>query len=106
MVLLKRAKGLIKKTYQRFINSLIYKLSKSELKNEKLQKELRKVNEENLIKERKYIDELNIRKTEIRYIDLQMARVTKYINSFRFQNDSKEEIKEHLIELIKGNTLD
>lgn len=103
MALLRRMKNSIKNYQKRITNSLIYKLTKSNIRNNMLAKELESARQNYLIKERKYIDELNIRKLEIRYVDLQMARVTKYINSTRYMSASKEESREHLIDLIKGN---
>ena len=103
MELLKRTKKLIKKQIDKIKNSLIYKLSKQTVELKDLQKEVEKIKNDYLIKERKYIDEISIQKSEIRYIDLRMARVRRYINSCRFKNDSNEYIREHLIDLIEGN---
>ena len=104
--LLKRMKNSIKKNKNKINSSLIYKVSKQSIKINQLNKELKKAKANSLIKERKFIDKISIQKYEIRYIDLQMARITKYINSYMFQNSTNQEIREHLIKLIKGNTLD
>lgn len=106
MALLKRMRKSIKDVIKKINSSLVYRLAKKEIECSKLKKEIDQINYSNLIKERKYIDELNIKKNEIRYIDLQMARVTKYINSNRFFNDNDEEKRLHLIDLIKGNKLE
>lgn len=103
MKLLKRVKRLIERITNDINNSLIYKLSKKEVEIMTLKKEKDAIKQNNLIKERRYIDELNIKKSEIRYVDLQMARVMKYIYSARFKKDNDEEKQSHLIELIKGN---
>lgn len=104
--LLKQVKKQIKKIKNKIDSSLIYRLSKSNMKNIKLQKEIDKNNQINLIREQKYIDELNIKKNEIRYIDLQMNRVVKYINSNSYLNNTNEVNKEYLNDLIKGNKLE
>ena len=106
MALLKRVKSLVTQKIKKIKSSLIYRLTKKEIEVRNLKKELEETNNKNLVKERKYIDELNIKQYEIRYIELQMARVRKYINSVRFNKDTNEFIREHIIELIKGNILE
>jgi hypothetical protein len=81
-------------------------LSKAQIKNRRYEKEIEKIKHDNLIQERKYIDKISVQTYEIRYIDLQMARVKKYIQSARFKEDTNETIKEHLIELIEGKVQD
>lgn len=103
MELLKCTKKFVKNRINKIKNSLIYKFSKQTVELKDLQKEVEKIKNDYLIKERKYIDKINIQKWEIRYIDLQMARVRRYVNSCRFKNDSNEYIREHLIDLIEGN---
>lgn len=105
MAILKRVSNLISKTKKRIKNSLVYKNTKQHNELKDMSEEIEKIKNEKIVMERKYIDELSIKQYEIRYITLQMARVTKYINSIRFKSDTNEEIREHLIELIKGNTM-
>lgn len=106
MKLLKQMKNVFKKKIAKIKGSLIYKVSKQNIEILKLRNQIQNIKSKNIIKERKYIDKINVQMYEIRYIDLQMARIMKYINSLSFEKNTNKEIKEHLIQLIKGNMLD